>query len=118
MNTVPINKEESAAWLHNFYMEKDELKKTFLRTGNFIADCSFVQPSRHYIGLLLLIASNTLVLVPLLYALVTGGWMMKLMVVFLVGIAMIAMKIIGDTTKIEKSSKYGVNNNQNFVKRE
>ena len=118
LNTVPINKEESAAWLHNFYMEKDDLKKTFLRTGNFRADCSFIQPSRHYTGLLLLMASNILVLAPLLYALVTGGWMMKLMVVFLGGIAMIAMKIIGDTTKIEKSSKYGVNNNQIFVKRE
>ena len=118
LNTIPINKEEAAAWLHNFYNEKDSIKKSFLSTGNFNNDCSLVQPPRHINGLVLLVVPNMLVLAWLINTLVSGSWMMRLTVVLLGGVAIIAMKIIGDTTKIDKSSKYGENNNKSLVKTE
>ena len=44
--------------------------------------------------------------------------MIRILLLLLIGIALVAMKIIGDTTKIEKCSKYGRNNNKELVKSE
>jgi len=115
LDSIPIDKVKSANWLHNFFKEKDEIKHRFLSSGKFTEDCTFVQSSRCVISLLLLVASNTLVLVPLLGSLVIGGWMTRILLLLLIGIALVAMKIIGDTTKIEKCSKYGRNNNKELV---
>jgi len=107
---IPKDKEESALWLHNFFKEKDDLKNSFLTTG------SFSKAPRRVTSLVLLVVSNILVLSSLLYNLVAGGWMVRALVLLLCGVAFLAIKTIGDSTRIEKSSKYGVNNNKESVK--
>jgi len=112
LDDIPNDQEESSAWLHNLYKEKDELKHNFLITGNFTKDCTFVEPPRSLASLVLLVASNLVVHIPLLYSVVMGGWIVKAVVLLLGAISMVAMKVIGDSTKIAKSSKYGGNNNK------
>jgi len=112
VDDIPKDQEESAAWLHNLYREKDELKHNFLTTGNFTKDCTFVEPPRSLASLVLLVASNLMVQIPLLYSVVTGGFIVKAAVLLLGLTSMVAMKVIGDSTKIAKSSSYGKNNNK------
>jgi len=112
LDDIPKDQEESAAWLHNFYKEKDELKHNYLTTGNFTKDCTSVEPPRSLVSLVLLVVSNLMVHIPILYSVVTGGWVVKGVVLLLGVTSMVAMKVIGDSTKIAKSSKYGVNNNK------
>jgi len=113
VDDIPKDQEESAAWLHNLYREKDELKHNFLTTGNFTKDCTFVEPPRSLASLVLLVASNLMVQIPLLYSVITGGWIVKAVVLLLGAISMVTMKIIEDSTKIAKSSEYGgINNNK------
>ena len=40
LDSIPVNKEESANWLHNFFKEKDEIKHRFLSSGKFTEDCT------------------------------------------------------------------------------
>jgi len=112
IDTIPKDKVESAAWLHNLYKEKDDFKHNFLTTGNFYQDCTFVTPPRRMASLVLLVITNLMVLIPMLYCVVICGWMMRAVVFLLGGISMVAMKMIEDSTKIDKSSTYG-NNNKN-----
>jgi len=113
VDDIPKDQEESAAWLHNLYKEKDELKHNFLTTGNFTKDCTFVEPPRSLASLVLLVASNLMVQIPLLYSVIMGGWIVKAVVLLLGAISMVTMKIIEDSTKIAKSSEYGgINNNK------
>jgi len=113
VDTISKDMGESAAWLHNLFKEKDDLKHRFITTGNFTDDCSFVTPVRRIPTLFLLIISNILVLIPLLYSMLVGGFILRLMVLLLAGLSLAAMKMIGDSTKIDKSSKYGgINNNK------
>lgn len=113
---IPKDKEESALWLHNFFKEKDDFKNNFITTGTFSKDCSVIQSPKRVTSLILLVVSNIFVLISVVYCMVTGGWILRAGVLALCGVAFLAIKTIGDSTRIEKSSKYGVNNNKESVK--
>ena len=109
IDTIPLSKEKSALWLHNLFKEKEKLKNNFLETGNFYKNCNYLTIPRGIKTLGFLVVPNLMVHITLIMAIFSSGWIFKIILTFLVGISMLAVQIIGNSTKKSKSSKYGSN---------
>lgn len=108
---IPKDEEGSAQWLSDLYVEKDELLDSFHRSGKFEHPTlpSFVgvtMPPRPY-SLALFLAVNMSVVLPLVWALLSGGWGTLFVGVVVVLLAMAGIKYFIGITQINNSSTYG-----------
>jgi len=111
LEDIPKDDEGSSQWLSNLYAEKDELLDSFHTTGKFShptlpsfpAAC---KPARPW-SLALSISVNTCVLIPLFWAVYSGGWVALVVAGNGVGFAMAGIKYFIGITQISHSSAYG-----------
>jgi lysophosphatidic acid acyltransferase/lysophosphatidylinositol acyltransferase len=112
LKDIPTSDEGSSEWLMNLFKEKDALKDSFLKTGCFseLSDFPKYPPikrkSRPW-SLAIAITLNSCVIIPLIYILLTGGLITRLVLMLMLGLTWIAMQRFINITKISKSSSYG-----------
>jgi len=112
LKDIPTTDEGSSQWLMNLFKEKDALKDSFLQTGCFSELSGFpkyppIQRQSRPWSLLISITLNSCVIIPLIYILITGGLITRLVLVVMLGLAWFAMRKFINITKISKSSSYG-----------
>lgn len=112
LKDIPRDEDGSSAWLMKLFQEKDTMKESFLKTGCF-SELSgmpkyppITKPSRPW-SLVISVVLNSCVLLPMLYILVTGGYIVRLVILLVLGLAWVAMHRLVNITKISKGSKYG-----------
>ena len=108
---IPKDDEGSSQWLSNLYEEKDQLLDSFHTTGKFehptlTTHPGVSQPPRPY-SLVLSLAVNSCVVLPLAWTVLSGGWGTLLTAAVVVGLAMAGIKYFIGITQISNSSAYG-----------
>jgi len=111
LEDIPKDDEGSAEWLSNLYVEKDQLLDSFHTTGKFDdaplpTHAGASKPPRAY-SLVLSLAVNSCVVLPLGWAVLSGGWVALAIAVGVVGLAMAGIKYFVGITQISHSSAYG-----------
>jgi len=116
LSDIPKDEEGSSQWLYNLYEEKDQLLDSFHKKGKFehpsLPSFEGVSlPPRPY-SLFISLGANILVMVPIAYGVLSGGWSTLLIAVAVTGFSMLGIKKFIGITQISKSSAYG-NKKQN-----
>lgn len=112
LEDIPKDEEGSAGWLLQLFQEKDRLKESFIQTGDWAQQSGLPSQPCHSIerrccSLVVMGVLNSLVNIPLLYLLVTGGFTTRLVLAVVYSLSWLAMRKLVNITKISKSSEYG-----------
>jgi len=113
LKDIPKDEEAASQWLMKLYQEKDDLKHSFLETGSFSEmsgqpDYPVHVPSPRPWSLLLSLSLNLSTWLFLLWLVLSGGMVTRLVAVVLVMLAYVAMRKLIGLTKIGKASSYGI----------
>ena len=111
IENVSKDLDESAKWLQNHFKEKDDLKNKYLTTGQFKDDSVALSFPPNISTLMLLVLPNLLVLGLLVWLTATGGWLTRLCLTLLMGVAMLGVRVICNSARLSKSSHYGSRKN-------
>merc|ERR1712071_102114 len=87
MDSVPSDPEASAAWLLQFWQEKDQLKETFLTTGSFGPSYRAVNHQRRMHSLVIFLVSNMFNMAFLAISLYMGGTVIRTTLLAILGLA-------------------------------
>ncbi len=111
---LPDTEEGLNQWMIDLYVNKDKMKERYLQTGTFSDTAEIIDVDARPTTLLLMIALNVLISVPLFKWLIEvvffGTWLQAgIAVGIVVGVNLLMGQAI-NTTKISKQSAYGIKN--------
>jgi len=113
LEDIPKDDEGSSQWLSNLYVEKDQLLDSFHSTGEFSHPSLPSFPAARKLArpysFALSLTVNTCVLLPLGWAVYSGGLLALVIAGVGVGVAMAGIKYFIGITQISQSSAYGNN---------